>query len=254
MRKLLFTLVLALVAFTVTAQDHLVRRPSKPAKTTTVKPSPAKPSKNNRSGSQKQKPSTSSSTVSCPDGNHPHLIDLGLPSGTKWSCCNVGANIPESAGGYYAWGETETKSNYSYPTYSHCDGKIGTCHNLGSCISGTKYDVAHVKWGGNWQMPTKEQCQELLDNCSHKWTSVNGVRGQKFTSKKTNQSVFFPAVREYVGSSISTSASIACFYWSGTNDTSSSGGAFYFYFYDSGVNVWGDSSRSRGRPVRPVAR
>ncbi len=39
---------------------------------------------------------------SCPDGNHPHAIDLGLPSGTKWACCNVGASAPEAYGGYYA--------------------------------------------------------------------------------------------------------------------------------------------------------
>lgn len=44
--------------------------------------------------------------LTCPDNNHPHAIDLGLPSGTKWCCCNVGASTPEGYGGYYAWGET----------------------------------------------------------------------------------------------------------------------------------------------------
>ena len=48
----------------------------------------------------------------CPDNNHPHMIDLGLPSGTKWACCNVGASKPEDQGGYFAWGETEEKSEY----------------------------------------------------------------------------------------------------------------------------------------------
>lgn len=50
--------------------------------------------------------------TSCPDSHHPHLIDLGLPSGTKWACCNVGAQKPEDYGGYYAWGETAEKNSY----------------------------------------------------------------------------------------------------------------------------------------------
>ena len=54
---------------------------------------------------------------SCPDDNHPHAIDLGLPSGTKWACCNVGATTPEENGGYYAWGETEEKELYDISTY-----------------------------------------------------------------------------------------------------------------------------------------
>ena len=34
------------------------------------------------------------SYFSCPDSHHPHAIDLGLPSGTKWACCNVGSTTP----------------------------------------------------------------------------------------------------------------------------------------------------------------
>ena len=62
---------------------------------------------------------------SCPDDHHPHMIDLGLPSGTLWSCCNVGATKPEEYGGYYAWGETEEKDYYAWSTYIHCDGYMG---------------------------------------------------------------------------------------------------------------------------------
>ncbi len=80
----------------------------------------------------------------CPDSNHPHAIDLGLPSGTLWSCCNVGAKTPEEAGGYYAWGETETKTIYNEGTYNYKANYV----SFGSDIAGTEYDVAHVKWGG----------------------------------------------------------------------------------------------------------
>lgn len=59
---------------------------------------------------------------SCPDGKHPHAIDLGLPSGTKWACCNVGATTPEGYGGYYAWGEKKMKSVYNEVTYKYCSG------------------------------------------------------------------------------------------------------------------------------------
>ena len=60
--------------------------------------------------------------TSCPDDNHPHAIDLGLPSGTKWACCNVGASTPEGYGGYYAWGETSEKAVYNEVTYHYASG------------------------------------------------------------------------------------------------------------------------------------
>lgn len=101
----------------------------------------------------------------CPDDHHPHMIDLGLPSGVKWACCNVGASKPENYGGYYAWGETEVKNDYSFETYIHCDGTQETCHYLGN-ITGTAYDVAHVKWGEAWRMPTIAERDELIRNCS----------------------------------------------------------------------------------------
>jgi len=110
--------------------------------------------------------SPSTSNLSCPDDNHPHMIDLGLSSGTKWACCNVGANKPEGNGDYYAWGETQTKSKYNWSTYTHCDGSEENCHNIGSDIAGTRYDVAHVKWGGSWVMPSRDQIKELKDNCT----------------------------------------------------------------------------------------
>ncbi|MBO4315774.1 MAG: hypothetical protein J5867_07425, partial [Prevotella sp.] len=79
-------------------------------------------------------------------------VDLGLPSKTKWASCNVGATKPEEYGGYYAWGETEEKEVYDESTYKYYQNDEYV--NLGSDISGTEYDVAHVKWGGNWRMPT----------------------------------------------------------------------------------------------------
>ena len=129
--------------------------------------------------------------ITCPDHNHPHMINLGLPSGKKWACCNVGATKPEEYGGYYAWGETAEKEVYNPTTYKYYQN--GSYVSLGSNISGTEYDVAHVKWGGNWRMPTKDDIQELLGNSTSEWTTLNDVKGKMFTSKMNGNSIFLPA-------------------------------------------------------------
>lgn len=120
-------------------------------------------------------------------------IDLGLPSGTKWASYNVGATAPDDYGGYYAWGETEEKDSYDLSNYNHCDGTDNTYHNLGESIIGTEYDVATVKWGSQWHMPTKEQFEELINNCSVVFGKTkNGVYGIQFTGPNGNK-IFLPA-------------------------------------------------------------
>ena len=190
--------------------------------------------------------------LSCPDDHHPHMIDLGLPSGTLWACCNVGADKPEAYGDYYAWGETNTKSTYSWSTYTHCDGSSSTCHNLGSDIAGTQYDVAHVKWGGSWVMPSKEQQDELRNNCTYEWTTVNGVKGGKFTSKANGGSMFLPAAGDRSYSDLNYAGSRGD-YWSSTQGPSYTGYAYYLYFYSSSTRTDSDY-RYYGRSVRPVVR
>jgi len=118
-------------------------------------------------------------------------IDLGLPSGTLWASFNMGASKPEEYGDYYAWGETETKNWYGWDSYIHCDGSKNTCHDIGIEISGTNYDVAHVTWGGSWQLPTKEQIDELTDNCQHEMTTLHGVTGTLVTGPN-GKTIFLP--------------------------------------------------------------
>ena len=200
-------------------------------------------------------PRTKYPTISsCPNNNHPHAIDLGLPSGTKWACCNVGATKPEDYGGYYAWGETETKSTYSWSTYIHCDLTIRSCHNIGKDISGTKYDVAHVKWGGSWVMPSVEQLRELLDNCTYECTDLNGVEGGKFTSKTNGASIFLPAADFRSNDYILPSGGS---YWSSTSKYPSYPEyAYNLNFSPSGAhwNDYGMHERYLGRTVRPVCK
>ena len=192
------------------------------------------------------------SYLNCPDNNHPHLIDLGLPSGTKWACCNVGADKPEAFGGYYAWGETEEKSTYDWANYIHCDGSEETCHDIGSSIAGTQYDVAHVKWGGSWQMPTTEQCLELQSKCTNNWITINGVNGHKFTGKN-GSSIFLPAAGLHKGSDFNQAGDIG-HYWLGSQCFGSPGYSYHLYI-DWGIVTHPISERHcLGFSVRPVAK
>ena len=255
MKRQIFLFVLALMSLTVSAQTKTIQRQPKPAQQTPAKPTPkqSKPATKPTKASPKPKQSSKPAGASlCPDGNHPHMIDLGLPSGTKWACCNVGANKPEEYGGYYAWGETETKSTYSWSTYIHCDGTRESCHDIGKDISGTKYDVAHVKWGGSWVMPTGDQQDELRNNCTYKWTTVNGVEGGRFTSKKNGKSIFLPAAGYRYGSGLSDAGS-GGFYWSSTQNPSNTNNAYNLNFYSGDVD-WSGDSRYNGQGVRPVVR
>ena len=187
---------------------------------------------------------------SCPDDNHPHAIDLGLPSGTKWACCNVGASTPEGYGGYYAWGETEEKSTYDWSTYIHCDGSAGTCHDLGSDIAGTQYDVAHVKWGGSWMIPSLDQITELVNNCTYTWISINGVRGEYFTSP-SGGSLFLPAAGIRLNDDLHD-ANWAGSYLSSTQNPTFSDVAYRLTF-SLLFMYWGTSAyRDNGQSVRPV--
>jgi len=203
---------------------------------------------------------------SCPDDGHPHAIDLGLPSGTKWSCCNIGATTPEGCGSFYAWGETEEKEKYDWSTYLHCDGTMDSCRELGSDIAGTEYDVAHVQWGGSWVMPSVEQIQELLDNCSYTWTTIEGVTGAHFIGSN-GASIFLPETDIFrnsrlVGAGISDNNDNlnritdelpnAGYYWSSTPSPSNPNYAYNLLF--SYNNTYWDSYNYRclGLAVRPV--
>lgn len=135
---------------------------------------------------------TSKCTAGTANGHE--WVDLGLPSGLLWATCNVDANKPYESGGYYSWGETTTKSVYSVDTYSLLDYVINAVQYykyVGNNISGTSYDVAHVKWGDDWKMPTLEQCKELDKYTKHEQCDMEGVTGLKFTGDNGN-SIFFP--------------------------------------------------------------
>lgn len=118
-----------------------------------------------------------------------YAVDLGLS--VKWASCNVGAASCEEFGDRVAWGELSPKSEYTKNTYQYYDTDNKSYVDIGTDIGGTAYDVAHVRWGGGWRMPTWYELQELRGNCTWTWSKVNGVNGYIVKGKNGN-SIFFP--------------------------------------------------------------
>lgn len=187
-------------------------------------------------------------SLTCPDDHHPHMIDLGLPSGTKWACCNVGADTPEGFGDYFAWGETEEKSEYSRETYRYCNFTNRRWHweNLGSDIAGTDYDAATANWGAPWRMPTLEQIDELLNDCTVEKTTQNEVNGLKFVGP-SGRSIFLPDAGYKLDEDLSWHRAESGI-WSSTY----SGRADEFATFLGFESARYYDSRCKGRSVRPV--
>lgn len=117
------------------------------------------------------------------------VVDLGLS--VLWASFNVGATSCEQFGDKFAWGETETKSSYTIENYIWYEPETLSYTFLGDDISGTDFDVAHVKWGGNWRMPTHSELSELQSKCSWTWVNFNSINGFKVIGPNGN-SIFIP--------------------------------------------------------------
>ena len=207
-------------------------------------------------------------------------IDLGLS--VKWANCNVGAKSMEEFGDLYAWGETSTKSSYDKTNYQYYhkgykdkDGitidsayydRIGneTSIDYGNKqyssydISKTEYDVAYVKWGGKWRMPTYKELKELKDSCTWKWASVNDIYGYKVTSKNGNY-IFLPAAgaglkdgRDYMNKdgNYTSSTLVDQQHLSGNSDSKEWG--FFGIDFSKNEIYYGTHGRCWGYSVRPV--
>ena len=171
-------------------------------------------------------------------------VDLGLPSGLKWATCNVGASKPEEYGSYFAWGETTAKSSYTDSNYGYSSNPLTLPLDK---------DAASVNWGGSWRMPTSTEIDELLNNCTWTWTTLNGVNGYKVTSKKagyTDKFIFLPAAGDFIKNNLDYVGSDG-HYWS-SSISSDSYHADVLYFY-SGSHYRRDIfNRYCGLSVRPV--
>ncbi len=190
-------------------------------------------------------------------------VDLGLPSGRKWAPFNLGATAPEEYGDYYAWGETEPDSDYSWASYQWCDNGNGSVltryntkgygtvdHRTDFICYGYEDDAARASWGDGWRMPTIDEWQELIDNCTSTWTTRNGVTGDLLTGPNGN-SIFLPAAG-YRRNSNSYRVGTTCDYWSSSLDKYTPTGAMGLNVSASDMSYDGYYHRYLGLAVRPV--
>ncbi len=199
-------------------------------------------------------------------------VDLGLPSGLLWATCNIGANSPEEYGDYFAWGEVIgynggktnfTPDNYKYMSSrmltKYCvDSRVGTIDNLTQLEP--MDDAAFCNWKGKWRMPTKEDYEELINNCTISFTTFNGVAGFLLTGKNS-KTIFFPSSGHRIAEKVSQTGDNVAWYWSATLVTPQN---YPYYEYNSNmgcqsafVALWGiyssyltPSDRYRGQPIR----
>ena len=189
----------------------------------------------------------------------PVAVDLGLS--VKWADMNVDAYRPWERGNLYSWGEIEPKESYnsSYYRFYHegtmkltkyCNDKIYGYEEYTDTLTvlEPEDDVAHVKWGGDWRIPSKDEFLELMDttNCSWTYTSMYGMTGYMVQSKKNGNSIFMPE----------SSDSHGCgggFYWANCIDPDCAGAAPNLYFNQAMnrfyINIY---IRDVGLTIRPV--
>ena len=171
-------------------------------------------------------------------------VDLGLPSGTKWATCNVGATAPEGYGNYYAWGETTTKSSYTE------ENSVTYGEPMSDISGNATYDAARANWGSTWRMPTNAEMEELENNCTWTWTTQSGVTGMKVTGSNGN-SIFLPAAGYCFGTSRRHVGEYGD-YWS-SSPKEGRDDCTYNLCFDSGDRDVSWVSRDYGPTVRPVS-
>ncbi len=189
-------------------------------------------------------------------------IDLGLS--VKWATCNVGASKPEEYGCYFAWGEVEPKATYNWATYKWANGSETTMTKYCSessygnngftddkTVLDAEDDAATVNMGGNWRMPTFEEAKELVDNCTWKWTSRNGINGYEVKSKTNGNSIFLPAAGYCAYSSTASQIGETARYSSSSLQLTRSNCSYYLYIDFIEVTTYG-AYRFVGQSVRGV--
>ena len=195
--------------------------------------------------------------------NGHEYVDLGLPSGTLWATCNIGAETVEEFGDYFAWGETEPKELYDWKSYQYgrfiheryelnkystdsAYGLNGFVDNL--TVMEPDDDVARTCWGEGWRMPTIGEWEELFLNTTGVWTTLNDVKGWRCTASNGN-SLFLPAAGYWWDDAFNADLGL---YWSRTINKEFPYRAWGFHFNRDSSHLCGSSDRNRGQTVRAV--
>lgn len=174
-------------------------------------------------------------------------VDLGLPSGTRWATCNIGATQPHLPGVLYAWGEKAAKTSY-VPENSKTHGK-----EMDDISGNATYDVATAKWGNGWRMPTKEEFDELVEYCPFpQYVKQNGRYGQLFTNQLNGRTLFLPTTGSKEMGSRHEEANTCGLYWTSTPHKDSFLNGAHQYHYGAAMGEMGVGERSSGFAVRAV--
>jgi len=162
-----------------------------------------------------------SNFVPAPDAiNNIELIDLGLPSKTKWANMNIGAKSVEDVGNYYSWGEIKEKQMYSWNTYAYYDSTTNTVISLGESIAKNKsFDVAY-SYNNTLCIPTAAQWQELINNCTWTKTTKNDVNIWEITGPNGNI-IYLPVNGCIIDNSVvNDKYKNSTYYWTANNYSS----------------------------------
>ena len=153
-------------------------------------------------------------------------------------------------------GEIDEKDSYDRDTYKYCDGDIVGASDI--VIYRTQFDVANVKWGGDWRMPSLDEVKELIDNCKYEYITLNGVEGGRFIAPNGN-SIFLPSAgcyhNRYLWFDMLDQRGAGGEYWTGDLYGNDDDEAFYLNFYKFNGTTKVDflwDKRWFGRQVRPV--
>lgn len=196
--------------------------------------------------------------ISIPDGyiNGHGYVDLGLPSGTKWATCNVGAAEPWNYGDYYSWGETSTKEKYEM-TESNLSRK-----RVDQIVGNVNYDAATRNWGTGWCMPSEIEMEELFKHSNIKAISISNVKGILITGPN-GKNIFIPKSGYCdFGRNKPVSVGELLHYWTGTANYKHQGEKYYeddmystaLRDNHTGCNDYSlqPSFRGWGMPIRPI--
>ena len=200
------------------------------------------------------------------NNNGYEYVDLNLPSGTLWATCNIGASKPSESGLYFQWGDTQgytkeqigtgdeqkkfAKDWSDYKMNPSRDGVTFTKYTSKGDILEPEDDAAHIHMGGDWHIPTPNQIQELIDNTTSNFETVDGVRGMKFTANN-EKSIFIPAAGA-VWNGLVLNSGYTGTIWSSMLSESYVGNGQHLYFNPGYVFLDSSCGRYIGRSVRGV--
>ena len=192
--------------------------------------------------------------------NEPEYVDLGLPSGTLWATCNIGANKPSEYGDHFAWGDISKKSTYVGRTCATYDLDIYDLKNHDYVnrdnLLSANYDVAARILGEKWRIPSGEQAKELIDSCNWEWVNdydKSGVNGRLGVSKINGTTIFLPAAG-YAQNIDTHMVGTNGGYWTGSPNMVASNRAWSIAFDSRVINVFNHGLRYYGYSIRPVSK